>query len=65
MTRGFVSQFDDRRGTGFVQHHHTGSRIPFTIRDARDDAFKPGDAVEYTVVGGKAGVMAQRVRRVV
>ena len=64
MTRGYVSSFDARRGTGFIQRAHGADRIPFTARDAEGRSFREGERVEYRVIGGKAGVVAQEVRRI-
>ena len=63
MTRGIVAAFNARRGVGYVQHHEGRTRIPFAARDIHGDELGEGDSVEYTVVGGKAGVAAKRVRR--
>ena len=62
MIRGTVHSFNPRRGTGFVRHAAGTDRIPFSARHAREDAYRTGEPVEYTVVGGKAGVMAREVR---
>lgn len=64
MTQGTITQFNPRRGTGFVRHHQAQSAIPFSVRHARDREFAHGDAVEFTVRGGLAGVAAHGVRRV-
>lgn len=64
MTRGIVAAFDARRGVGYVQHHEGRNLIPFAARDIHGDELGTGDPVEYTVVGGKAGVAAKRVRRI-
>ena len=64
MTRGIVAAFNARRGVGYVQHHEGTSRIPFSARDIHGDEPGTGDPVEYTVVGGKAGVAAKHVRRI-
>ena len=64
MTKGTITHFDPRRGTGFVRHHHAESGIPFSVRHAQDRQFAHGDAVEFTVRGGLAGVAAPGVRRV-
>lgn len=64
MTRGYVTSFDDRRGTGFIQRAHGEDRIPFSTRDAEERHFREGDVVAYKVTGGKAGVIAYQVRRV-
>jgi len=61
MTRGTVSSFNSQRGTGFVRHSAGADRIPFS---AREEAYRAGEPVEFTVVGGKAGVMAREVRRI-
>lgn len=60
MTQGFVTSFDARRGTGFVQQARESDRIPFTAN--RSASIQSGDQVEFAVVGGKAGVMAKGVR---
>lgn len=64
MTRGTITQFNTRRGTGFVRHPQATSGIPFSVRHAQDREFAHGDAVEFTVRGGMAGVAAHGVRRV-
>ena len=64
MTRGIVAAFNARRGVGYVQLHEGRTRIPFTARDIHGDQPGQGDSVEYTVVGGKAGVAAKQVRRI-
>ncbi|GAB5535120.1 MAG: hypothetical protein Rubg2KO_13690 [Rubricoccaceae bacterium] len=64
MTRGTVYSFNARRGTGFVRHSTGTDRIPFSARDAREEAYRAGESVEFTVVGGKVGVMAREVRRI-
>lgn len=64
MTRGIVAAFNARRGVGYVQHHEGTTRIPFSARDIHGDEPGTGDPVEYTVVGGKAGVAAKHVRRI-
>jgi cold shock CspA family protein len=61
MTQGYVTSFDARRGTGFVQQQN-GSRIPFTLRDDESRSLRAGDRVAYTVTGGMAGVKAQLIR---
>ena len=64
MTRGPVQSFNTRRGTGFVRHSTGADRIPFSARDSREEAYRVGEPVEFTVVGGKVGVMAREVRSV-
>lgn len=64
MTRGTVQSFNARRGTGFVRHSTGADRIPFSARDSREEAYRVGEPVEFTVVGGKVGVMAREVRSV-
>ncbi len=64
MIKGTITQFDARRGTGFVRHHRGDHGIPFSLRHAADHNLAHGDAVEFTVRGGKAGVAAHGVRRV-
>lgn len=66
MTRGFVTSFNARRGTGFVRLAcgTETDRIPFSIRDAKSRSFSTGEAVEFAVIGGKAGVVATTVRPV-
>lgn len=64
LIRGTVHSFNPRRGTGFVRHSTEADRIPFSARYAREDAYRVGEPVEFTVVGGKAGVMAREVRSV-
>ena len=63
MTKGIVAAFNARRGVGFVQHHQGNDLIPFAQRDVDGDTPNAGDPVEYTVVGGKAGIAAKRIRR--
>ena len=64
MTKGTITHFNARRGTGFVRHHQAEGAIPFSIRSAQDREFVHGDSVEFTVRGGLAGVVAQGVRHV-
>ena len=64
MTKGTISSYNPRRGTGYVQHAQSVDRIPFSARHAHDDRFQDGDAVEFSVVGGLAGVAARGVRRI-
>ena len=64
MLRGRVSSFNSRRGTGYVRRVDAGDAIPFSLRHADGTQFADGDEVHYTVVGGKAGVVARGVRRV-
>lgn len=64
LIRGTVHSFNLRRGTGFVRHSVGADRIPFSARDAREEAYRAGESVEFTVVGGKAGVIAREVRRI-
>ncbi len=64
MTRGIITQFDARRGTGFVRHHRADHNIPFSVRHAQDRTLATGDAVEFTVRGGIVGVAAHNLRRV-
>ena len=63
MIKGTISSYNPRRGTGFVRHAQGLDQIPFSIRHADDDRFQDGDSVEFTVVGGLAGVAARGVRR--
>ncbi len=63
MTQGFVSSFDARRGTGFVQQARESDRIPFTTHRMNGE-LRSGDQVEFAVIGGKAGVIATNVRPV-
>ncbi len=62
MIKGTITQYNARRGVGFVRHGENG--IPFSLRNAADRSFTDGDSVEFTVRGGKAGVAAHNVRRV-
>lgn len=64
MIKGTISSYNPRRGTGFVRHECGIDTIPFSLRHAADDQFADGDVVEYTVIGGKAGVVARGVRRI-
>lgn len=64
LIRGTVHSFNTRRGTGFVRHSTGADRIPFSARDSREEAYRVGESVEFTVVGGKAGVIAREVRRI-
>jgi cold shock CspA family protein len=64
LIRGTVYSFNPRRGTGFVRHSTGADRIPFSARDSREEAYRAGEPVEFTVVGGKAGVIAREVRSV-
>ena len=61
MTQGFVASFDTRRRRGFVQLGRKADLIPFSMRQS-GAALTAGDAVEFAVIGGKAGLMAQNVR---
>ena len=61
MTQGFVASFDTRRRRGFVQLGRNADLIPFSVHQT-DAALSAGDAVEFAVIGGKAGLMAQNVR---
>ena len=63
MIRGTITSYNARRGTGFVRHHAGADRIPFSARHSREDAYRAGEPVVFTVVGGKAGVQAREVRR--
>ena len=64
MAHGLVHSYNPRRGTGTVALRPTASPIPFSARHADDASYTPGERVEYRVVGGKAGVRAQQVRRI-
>ena len=64
MIKGTVNSYNPRRGTGYVQHAQSTDRIPFSARFAHDDRFQNGDLVEFSVVGGLAGVAARGVRRI-
>ncbi len=61
MTQGFVASFDTRRRRGFVQLGRKADLIPFSAHRS-DVALSAGDAVQFAVIGGKAGLMAQNVR---
>lgn len=63
MAQGFITSFDVRRGTGFVQQARDADRIPFTV-DSSAEEVHLGDEVKFAVVGGKAGLMAKNVRLV-
>ncbi len=62
MTKGTVTQFDARRGVGYVRHHRGENAIPFSVRTAEGRAFAQGEPVEFVVRGGMAGVAAHGVR---
>ena len=64
MAQGLVHTYNIRRGTGTVALRPSAAPIPFSARHADDRTFSPGERVEYRVVGGKAGVRAQGVRRI-
>lgn len=64
MTKGTVSHYNPRRGTGFVRPAHGEDRFPFSLHPASSAPLQPGDTVEFTVTGGKAGIAARQVRRV-
>lgn len=64
MTQGTVSHFNARRGTGFVRPAHGEDRFPFIQPPNSAVPLAPGDPVEFTVTGGKAGIAARQVRRV-
>ncbi len=59
-----MTTFDARRGVGYVRHTEGSTLVPFSARDIHGETPGLGDPVEYTVVGGKAGVAAKQVRRV-
>ena len=61
MTQGFVASFDARRRRGFVKQGRKADLIPFRMQRS-EEPLNAGDSVEFAVVGGKAGVMAQNVR---
>ena len=63
VTKGIVTTFDTLRGIGYVRHHAASNLIPFAARDVLGEVPQTGDPVEYSVVGGKVGVAAKRVRR--
>lgn len=59
-----MTTFDAQRGIGFVRHTEGTNLVPFSSRDINGEAPGLGDSVEYTVVGGKAGVAAKQIRRI-
>ena len=61
MTFGTITAFNEKKGIGFVQRTH-GDRIPFSLRDVEDGVPAAGAPVSYSVVGGKVGVFARRLR---
>ena len=61
MTQGFVASFDVRRRRGFVQLGRKADPIPFSAHRS-DVPLSAGDAVQFAVIGGKAGLMAHNVR---
>ncbi len=64
MTKGIVAAFDARRGVGYVQHTEGTNLVPFTARNVHGDTPSAGDEVNYTVIGGKTGVTAKNVCRI-
>ena len=64
MTKGIVTAFDARRGVGYVQHIEGTNLVPFAARNIDGEAPNTGDLVKYIVIGGKAGVTAKNIRRV-
>ncbi len=64
MTKGIVTTFNPQRGIGYVRHAEGTNLVPFSARDIHGETPGTGDPVEYTVVGGKAGVAAKQIRRV-
>ncbi len=64
MTRGTVTSFDARKKVGTVRPHRGERAVAFTARGGAGTPFRPGEAVEYTVVGGLTGVIAKNVRRI-
>lgn len=64
MIQGTITRFDARRGVGFVRHARSEHSLPFSTRNAQGNDFSGGDAVEFTVRGGKAGIAAHNVRLV-
>lgn len=64
VTKGIVAAFDAQRGVGYVQHLEGSNLVPFAARNINGDAPNTGDVVNYTVIGGKAGVTAKNIRRV-
>ncbi len=61
MTQGFIDSFDARKRRGFVRQGRKADLIPFRAQRS-DESLNAGDSVEFAVVGGKAGLMAQNVR---
>ncbi len=64
MLKGTVSNYNPRRGTGYLTPSDRQDRIPFTARSSQLTQLSDGDTIEYTVIGGLAGVVARDVRRV-
>ncbi len=64
MLKGTVSNYNPRRGTGYLTPTDREDRIPFTSRSSQLTQLSDGDTIEYTVIGGLAGVVARDVRRV-
>lgn len=64
MLKGTVSNYNPRRGTGYLTPTDREDRIPFTSRSSHQHMLSDGDTIQYTVVGGMAGVVARDVRRV-
>ncbi len=64
MTHGTVNDYNPRRGTGFVRPAHGADLFPFSHRPAPTVPLQSGDPVQFTVVGGRIGIVARDVRRV-
>jgi cold shock CspA family protein len=65
MLKGTVTNYNPRRGTGYLTPLDRDDQMPFTARDSQGGPLAAGDRIEYTVVGGLAGVVAREVRRIV
>lgn len=64
MIQGTVHTYDPRRGTGYVSPAHRDDRFPFLTRPDEAGPLSAGDTVEFSVSGGRAGLLARDVRRV-
>ena len=64
MIQGTIQTYDPRRGTGFLSPAQREDRFPFVVRPDQAGPLSAGDTVEFSVGGGRAGLLARDVRRV-
>lgn len=64
MTQGTIQTYDPRRGAGYVTPAHRDDRFPFLLRPEEAGPLSAGDTVEFSLSGGRAGLLARDVRRV-